>query len=57
MTIDKFLTESTNKVSYTINVPKNESNKVVNYKFVAAIDGIETDKSIEKNTRSIRRRC
>ncbi len=48
VTIDKFLTESTNKVSYTITVPKNESNKVVNYKFVAAIDGIETDKSIEK---------
>ena len=48
VTIDKFLTESTNKVSYTITVPKNESDKVVNYKFVAAIDGIETDKSIEK---------
>ena len=48
VTIDKFLTESTNKVSYTITVPKNESNKVVNYKFVAAIDGIETEKSIEK---------
>ena len=46
--IDKFLTESTNKVSYTITVPKNESDKVVNYKFVATIDGIETDKSIEK---------
>ena len=48
VTIDKFLTESTNKVSYTITVPKNESDKVVNYKFVADIDGIETDKSIEK---------
>ena len=48
VTIDKFLTESTNKVSYTITVPKNESDKVVNYKFVVAIDGIETDKSIEK---------
>ena len=48
VTIDKFLTESTNKVSYTITVPKNESDKEVNYKFVAAIDGIETDKSIEK---------
>ena len=48
VTIDKFLTESTNKVSYTITVPKNESDKVAKYKFVAAIDGIETDKSIEK---------
>jgi len=48
VTIDKFLTESTNKVSYTITVPKNESDKVVKYKFVAAIGGIETDKSIEK---------
>ena len=48
VTIDKFLTESTNKISYTITVPKNESDKVVNYKFVSAIDGIETDKSIEK---------
>ena len=48
VTIDKFLTESTNKISYTITVPKNESDKVANYKFVAAIDGIETDKSIEK---------
>ena len=48
VTIEKFLTESTNKVSYTITVPKNESDKVAKYKFVAAIDGIETDKSIEK---------
>ena len=48
VTIDKFLTESTNKVSYTITVPKNESDKVVNYKFVAAVDGKETDKYLEK---------
>ena len=48
VTIDKFLTESTNKVSYTITVPKNESDKEVNYKFVAAVDGKETDKYLEK---------
>ena len=48
VTIDKFLTESTNKVSYTITVPKNESDKEVNYKFVAAVDGQETDKYLEK---------
>ena len=48
VTIDKFLTESTNKVSYTITVPKNESDKEVNYKFVATVDGKETDKYLEK---------
>lgn len=48
VTIDKFLTESTNKVIYTITVPKNESDKEVNYKFVATVDGKETDKYLEK---------
>ena len=46
--IDKFLTESTNKVSYTITVPKNETDKEVKYKFVATVDGAETNKYLEK---------
>ena len=46
--IDKFLTESTNKVSYTITVPKNETSKEVIYKFVATVDGVETNKYLEK---------
>ena len=48
VTIDKFLTESTNKVSYTITVPKNETNKDVKYKFVVTVDGVETNKYLEK---------
>ena len=48
VTIDKFLTESTNKVSYTITVPKNETNKDVRYKFVVTVDGVETNKYLEK---------
>lgn len=48
VTIDKFLTESTNKVSYTITVPKNETSKEVIYKFVATVDGVETNKYLEK---------
>ena len=48
VTIDKFLTESTNKVSYTITVPKNETDKEVKYKFVATVDGAETNKYLEK---------
>ena len=48
VTIDKFLTESTNKVSYTITVPKNEINKDVKYKFVVTVDGAETNKYLEK---------
>ena len=48
VTIDKFLTESTNKVSYTITVPKNETDKEVKYKFVATVDGVETNKYLEK---------
>ena len=48
VTIDKFLTESTNKVSYTITVPKNESDKEVKYKFVVTVDGVETNKFLEK---------
>lgn len=48
VTIDKFLTESTNKVSYTITVPKNESDKEVKYKFVVTVDGVETNKYLEK---------
>ena len=48
VTIDKFLTESTNKVSYTITVPKNETNKDVKYKFVVTVDGAETNKYLEK---------
>ena len=48
VTIDKFLTESTNKVSYTITVPKNETDKDVKYKFVAPVDGAETNKYLEK---------
>ena len=48
VTIDKFLTESTNKVSYTITVPKNETDKEVKYKFVVTVDGVETNKYLEK---------
>ena len=48
VTIDKFLTESTNKVSYTITVPKNETSKEVIYKFVVTVDGVETNKYLEK---------
>ena len=48
VTIDKFLTESTNKVSYTITVPKNETNKDVKYKFVVTVNGVETNKYLEK---------
>ena len=48
VTIDKFLTESTNKVSYTITVPKNETDKEIKYKFVATVDGVETNKYLEK---------
>lgn len=48
VTIDKFLTESTNKVSYTITVPKNETNKDVKYKFVVTVDDVETNKYLEK---------
>ena len=48
VTIDRFLTESTNKVSYTITVPKNEINKDVKYKFVVTVDGAETNKYLEK---------
>ena len=48
ITIDKFLTESTNKVSYTITVPKNETDKEVKYKFVVTVDGAETNKYLEK---------
>ncbi|VTX73624.1 YSIRK-type signal peptide-containing protein [Gemella haemolysans] len=48
VTIDKFLTESTNKVSYTITVPKNETDKEIKYKFVVTVDGSETNKYLEK---------
>ena len=48
VTIDKFLTESTNKVSYNITVPENETNKDVKYKFVVTVDGVETNKYLEK---------
>ena len=48
VTIDKSLTESTNKVSYTISVPENETNKDVKYKFVVTVDGVETNKYLEK---------
>ena len=48
VTIDKFLTESTTKMSYTITVPKNETNKDVKYKFVVTVDGVETNKYLEK---------
>ena len=53
VTIDKFLTESTNKVSYTITVPKNEINKDVKYKFVVTVDGAETNKYLEKTNYSL----
>ena len=48
VTIDKFLTESTNKVSYTITVPKNETDKEIKYKFVVTVDGVEINKYLEK---------
>ena len=48
VTIDKFLTESTNKVSYTITVPKNETDKEIKYKFVVTVDATETNKYLEK---------
>ena len=48
VTIDKFLTESTTKMSYTITVPKNETSKEIKYKFVVTVDGVETNKYLEK---------
>ena len=48
VTIDKFLTESTTKMSYTITVPKNETDKEIKYKFVVTVDGVETNKYLEK---------
>lgn len=48
ISITKFPGATDKKVSYSLNIPKNISKSELSYKFIATIDGNETDKSFEK---------